>query len=176
MAELTEGTCEGAQGCRMYMRLRWSPNLRRCVRSMSRLSRESDQGRCRSWQASEKPRSCGIRILCAQLRWRLLGRGATLRHGFHRIATTKAIDRANHKARARISWAAWFVDMNLGSGLRLRRAAVQAMEELDAGRLQLVVAAEVVASGSRRTHLQMGALSSAGWGDQGGAAAWLLCS
>nr|BAC84521.1 hypothetical protein [Oryza sativa Japonica Group] len=50
------------------------------------------------------------------------------------------------------------------------------MEELDAGRLQLVVAAEVVASGSRRTHLQMGALSSAGWGDQGGAAAWLLCS
>uniref|UniRef100_A0A0E0J9Y3 Uncharacterized protein n=1 Tax=Oryza nivara TaxID=4536 RepID=A0A0E0J9Y3_ORYNI len=147
MAELTEGTCEGAQGCRMYMRLRWSPNLRRCVRSMSRLSRGSDQGQCRSWQASEKPRSCGI-----------------------------PIDRANHKARARISWAAWFVDMNLGSGLRLRRAAVQAMEELDAGRLQLVVAAAVVASGSRRTHLQMGALSSAGWGDQGGAAAWLWCS
>nr|BAC84522.1 hypothetical protein [Oryza sativa Japonica Group] len=29
MAELTEGTCEGAQGCRMYMRLRLQRSLDR---------------------------------------------------------------------------------------------------------------------------------------------------
>ncbi|EAZ03406.1 hypothetical protein OsI_25547 [Oryza sativa Indica Group] len=103
MAELTEGTCEGAQGCRMYMRLRWSPNLRRCVRSMSRLSRGSDQGQCRSWQASEKPRSCGIRILYAQLRWRLLGRGATLRVclGEHKIL------RSNWLSQLLRIWKSW---------------------------------------------------------------------
>uniref|UniRef100_A0A0E0E9P2 Uncharacterized protein n=1 Tax=Oryza meridionalis TaxID=40149 RepID=A0A0E0E9P2_9ORYZ len=128
MAELTEGTCEGVQGCRMYMRLRWSPDLRWCARSMSRLSRGSDQGRCRSWQAPEKPRSCGIRILYAQLGWRLLGRGATLRQSIEQIT------RQGQEFRGQRGLSI----MNLGSGLRLRRAAVQAVEELDAGRLQRV--------------------------------------